>query len=812
MNDFLQDVGFSVRQMVKNPGFTAAAVLCIALGIGANTATFSFANSILMYESPAREPDRLVRLFIRWASGLEYGSWSWPDYVDFRDRSDVLEGLVAERPTPVNLSRDGQNERVWGILTSGNYFSELGIEINIGRGFNEEESETRGAHAVTVLSHALWQTRFGADPDVLGDDIILNGQPFSVIGVAPEGFRGTNVGFAPDLWVPFMMAEAISPGYNILDERGNHGIQFITGRLKPGVTVEQADESLNALMAELIGEYPENEGKSVLVFPEGEAALHPMVRGGFVGFIAVMFGVVGLILLLACANVAGLVLARSSARSREIGIRLSLGASRLRLVRQLLTESLVLAAAAGGVGLLLAFWLIRLVSAFEPPSDLPLDWTISMDARVLAFTFLATVITGAVFGLAPTLQTTRQDLASTVKEGAAQGGSKSSFARRALVVSQVGLSLVLLIGAALAIRSLRNVGEVDLGFEPDNLAIAGVDLDLQGYDGDAGRQFQRELRERLGTVPGVEAVGYGDVIPLNLMSNSSGVLPEGYEIPEGSTRPIVERNVVDAGYFEAMGIPVLQGRAFTEADNEDAPPVMIVNQTFAERYWPGEDPIGKQVEANSVDHTVVGIVKDGKYFSIGEDPKPYFYRSMHQRYSGYFFIHVRTAGETAGVLEAVRREVGAMDATLPVSDLQTMTAALGIAYLPARLGASVVAGFAVLALVLAAVGLYAVVAYSVSQATHEIGIRMALGARAADVLRLVVRQGMGLTVVGLGVGLVGGLALTRLMGALLYGVAPTDVTSYIVASLVLALAAALACFVPAWRATRVDPLVALRSE
>jgi len=813
VGNFLQDVSFSFRQMVKNPGFTIAAVLCIALGIGANTATFSFANSILMYDSPAREPDRLARLFIHWASGLEYGSWSWPDYESFRDRSDVIEGLVAERPQPVHVSRDGDNSRLWAMVVSGNYFSELGIDLALGRGFNPEEYATRGTHAVIVLSHSLWQNRFGADPEILGSEITVNNHPFTIIGVTQEGFTGTNVGFAPEVWVTFMMNDVLQPDFNMLDARGSHGIQFVTARLKPGVTIEQADESFNALMTQLFEEFPDtNEGKRVDVYAESQANLHPMVRGGFVGFIAVMFGVVGLILLLACANVAGLVLARSAARSREIGIRMSLGASRWRLVRQLLTESLMLALVAGAIGLLLGFWLVRLIATFEPPTDLPIAFSINVDTRVLAFTFIATVLTGAVFGLAPTLQTSRQDLAATVKEGALTGASKSSFMRRLLVVGKVALSLILLVGAALAIRSLQAVGDLDLGFEPDNLAIASVDLDMQGYDEAGGRQFQRELRERLAAHPGVTAVGMSDVIPLNFMSNSSGVLPEGYEVPEDSIVPIVDRAVVDADYFDAMGIPVLRGRAFTEADDADAPAVMIVNETFAERYWPGEEPVGKWVRTNGRDFEVIGIVKNGKYFSIGEDPKPHFYRSRYASYSGASFILVRSTGDPNALLEVIRREVGAMDETLPVANLQPMTTALGIAFFPARLAATVVSGFAVLALLLAAVGLYGVIAFTVSQGTRDIGIRMALGAQGSDVLALVVRQGMVLTVIGLAIGLAGGLALTRLMSVLLYGVTSTDIVSYLGASVLLAAVATLASFIPARRATRVDPLIALRAE
>ncbi len=813
MSEFIQDIRYGARQLIKNPGITVAAILCIALGIGANTATFSFANSILMFEPPVREADNLIRMFIGWDSGLDYGSWSYPDLVDFRDRSDVLDGLVGERPHPLHLSYEGENERVWGMIVTGNYFSELGIDLGMGRGFNPDEYNARGESPVVVISHDMWQTRMGSDPEILGKTIVLNRLAFTVIGVTQEGFHGTHVGFAPDLWATFMMAEALMPGNRVLDARGNHGIQFVTGRLKPGVTRDQARESLNALMTQLTEEYPDtNTGKSIIVYSESEGNLHPMVRDAFVGFIAAMFLVVGLILILACANVAGLLLARSAAREREIGIRLSLGASRSRLIRQLLTESTLLALLAGGTGLLMSFWLVRLVATMEPPSDLPMSWDVAIDMRVLTFTCLATVLTGILFGLVPALQATRQNLVDALKEGTSVAARRSSLTRWALVVCQVALSLVLLIGSALAVRGLQAAGDIDPGFEPDNLLIASVDLDLQGYDEDRGLQFHQQLRERLSATPGVVSVGYGDSIPLNLGSNSSGVVPEGYEVAEGSAPPIVDRNMVDHGYFEAMGIPILRGRSFRESDNDEAPPVMLVNEAFAERFWPGDNPIGKQVRTWSDDFEVIGVVPTGKYISLGEDPRPYYYMSMNRFYSGAFFIHVRTAGDPGAMLETLRRQVQELDASLPVSSLQTMHEALGIAFLPARLAATVVTGFAVLALTLAAIGLYGVIAYSVSQGTREIGIRMALGAEATDVLKLVVRQGMVLTAIGLALGVFGGYALAQLMAMLLYGIRPTDVIAFIVASLILAAIALIATYLPARRATRIDPMIALRVD
>jgi predicted permease len=813
MTDFFQDLRFGARQLWTHPGFTIAAVLCIALGIGANSATFSFANALLFKLPNVEEPERLVRLFVNWTSGLKFGSFSYPDYVDFRDRNDVFTDLAAESLRPLHLSTGRQNEKVAGSVVSGNYFSVLGIEMVLGRAFFPEEDETPGTHPVAVLSHGLWERRFGAEPNVVGETVLINGQSYTVIGVAPKGFYGTNVAIRSDIWVPILMQEQLIPGEDLLDRRGFHWLQFIIGRLKPGVTVEQARASTNALMANLIAEYPDsNTGKSIDVYPEAQASLHPMIRQGFVGFMSLIFGVVGFVLLLACANVAGLLLARMAARHREVGIRLALGAGRRRIVRQLLSESLLLSFFAGGLGLLLAYWLIRLMQSFQPPTDFPIHFDIGIDPMVLGFTFLVAFIAGIIFGLAPALQATKHDLVSSLKEGTTSQVGRASLLRRFLVIGQVAVSLFLLIGAGLLVRGLQSAQDLDVGFDPDHQLIAVVELGLQGYNETQGRQFRQSLRERVAALPGVQSVGFGVDIPLHMSGRQNGVLPEGFEVPEGSDRPSIDLNFVDHGYFQAMGIPILRGRGFELADDEDAPPVIIINEAFAERFWPGEDPIGKQVRTSGEDHTVIGVVPTGKYFSLGEDPKPFFYHTLGRYYHGTSTLHVRTAGDPNGLLEAVRREVRELDATLPISDLKTMHAALGFAFLSARMGAGVVGAFAVLALLLAAVGLYGVIAYSVSQGSRDIGIRMALGARSRDVLGLVLGKGMKLTAAGLVIGLVLGLALTRLMGSFLYGTSTTDPVSYISGCVLLAGVAFMASFLPARRATKLDPVVVLRDE
>jgi len=784
MSGLLQDLRQAFRLLRKNPWFTLAAASCIALGVGANSATFSFAHALLFRELPVKEPARLVRIFASWTGGTKYGSFSYPDYADLRDGNDVFTGLIASSITPFHLSAGDRNERVWGLGASGNYFSELGVTPALGRGFLPEEDKLGAAQPVAVIGHGLWQRRFAGDP---------------------------NVGIRADIWVPMSMNDQLYPGQAWLTVRGNHSISTVIGRLKAGVTLGQAESASKAIMASLVDQYPKsNKGLSVDVYTLSESGLHPMVRGGFVAFLSLMFAVVGSILLLACANVAGLLLARSVARRKEISLRMALGAGPGRLIRQLMAESMILSLLGGAGGLVLALWLIGLMKSIRPPSDLPFAIEAGLDVPVLLFTFAATVVTGVLFGLTPAFASARADLVTALKEGAPTSRGGASRLRRILVASQIALSFVLLVGAALLVHSLQKARDLDLGFDPENQVVAGLDLILSRYDEAKGRQFMRSLKDRIGNLPGVAAVGFSDGLPLNFHSQQWGALPEGYQPPTNAGNPSIDCSIVDEDYFQAMGISILQGRGFAVTDDAKAPGVLVINEAFAQRFWPGQNPIGKTVRRGDRVHRVIGLVKTGKYFSIGEDPKPFMYMPMREFYRGALILHVRAAGDPGRLIEGVRGELRQLDPSLPISDLRTMNMALGYALMPARLGAAVVSGFALLALFLASVGLYGVVAYFVVEGTREIGIRMAIGASRSNVLYLVVRQGMGTTLIGLGAGLVIAVAVTRLMGTLLYGVSAADPASYLVAILVLSGISLLAALLPARKAARVDPVVALR--
>jgi putative ABC transport system permease protein len=816
------DLRFAFRQLRRSPGFAVAAVACLAIGIGASTAVFGFARALLAPSPFVAAPERLARAFVDWHNGLQFGAFSYPDYRDLRDRNRVFSGFAVETPTPLLLGTGGEGERLWGSIASGNYFSVLGVTMALGRGFLPEEDAAPGSRPVAVLSHGLWRRRFGGDPAVVGRAITLNGHPFTVVGVAPPGFTGANAGVETAVWVPMAMQAVAVPGREAFEAREIHWIPFAIGRLKPGVTLAAAQASLNALMATLAEEHPDTDrGATIALYPEAHASLHPYVRGKVAGFLGLLAGAVGLILLLACANVAGLLVARGVARQREMAVRLALGAGRGRLLRQLLAESLVLALGAGAVGLALSLGLARALGGLDLPRHLPLGVHVGLDGRLFAFALAAAVATTCLFGLAPALAATRPRLAAALKEGGGGGRAwrrPGGWLRPGLVVGQVALSLVFLLAAGLALESLANARRIDLGFEPRGQLLAGLDLGLQGYDRARGEEFFRRLRERVETLPGVEAAGYARLVPLSLRTFQTPVEPEGWVATADAAPPSVDYNFIGPGYFTAMGVPRLAGRGFADEDRDLAPPPAVVNETFARRFW-GAGPaagaaaaLGKSVKVFGVEHRVAGVVGDGKYFTLGEDPRPYVYLPLPRYYRGDLTLHVRTAGDPAALAAAVRREVAALDPAVAVYDLAPMSVHLRLALLPARLAATVVTAFAAVALLLAAVGLYGVIAFWVGQRRREMAVRLALGAAPREVLALVVRQGMALAGVGLALGLAAGAAVLHLAARLLYGVSAADPGAYVAALAVLAAAALTASLLPARRAVGVDPAAALRAE
>ncbi|HVF45420.1 MAG TPA: ABC transporter permease [Pyrinomonadaceae bacterium] len=817
MRTLLKDLKFGGRALWKSPGFTLVAVASLALGIGANTAIFSLVNTVLLRPLPARDPSRLVSVSVlgRDDSMLAF---SYPTYKDYRERSgDALSGIFAERLGPMSLSRDGNNQRVWGYLVTGNYFEVLGVAAARGRALTSDDDRAPLASPVAVLSHGAWVRRFGADTSIVGKDITLNGHPFRVVGVMPEGFVGAEVVYTPEVWVPMTMQEWIEPGNAWLERRTTQNI-FAVGRLKDGVTREQAEASLNVLAKRLGEEYPDtNEGQRIALVPPG--FIVPQLRGAVVGFAAVLMAAVALVLLIACVNLANLLLARASSRRKEIAIRLAMGASRWRVVRQLLTESLLLSLAGGVLGLLLAMWILDLVAAYRPPIDVPLWIDVHVDARVMAFTLASSVLTSLLFGLVPALQSARAELVPALKDAGGQAGRTRTRLRSALVVAQVMLSLVVLVAAGLVVRALGRLQTVSPGFEVERGLVASFDLGLQNYDEARGRDFERRLVERVRQLPGVKAASLTDLMPLSLNYSSSDVHVEGQQMGRGANAPISMVATVEQEYFKAMGIPVVAGRAFGEADREDSTKVVIVNETLARRFFPGENPsqgaVGRRISFRSDEGPwleIVGVARDGKYWTIGEAPQLFVYSPLSQSYSQTATLVVRSEGDPRPLAAAIRAEVARLDPSLPLFDVKTMGEHMGVSLFPARVAALLLGGFGLLALLLAAMGVYGVVSYSAAQRTREIGIRLALGARARDVLRLVAGRGMALVAAGLVTGLAVAFALTRWMEGVLYGVSATDALTFTLVVLLLAGVALLACLVPARRATKVDPMVALRHE
>ncbi len=814
MQTLWQDIHYGIRRLWKSPGFTVIALLSLALGIGANTAIFSLVNTVLFTPLEVANPERLVSVSLVGPND-SMQTFSYPSFLDFRERNEVLSAMYATRFAPMSLSRDGQNERVWGYLVSGNYFESLGVGAALGRVFTQEEDRVELQSPLAVISHKCWQTRFGSDPQVIGKSVIINNHSYEIIGVAPAGFDGTDLIYVPEIWVPMTMQSWIEPGSDWLTERNTHNI-FVTGYVKPGVSREQAEASLNLLADQLGKEYPaSDEGLRVKLIPPG--FILPNVRDGFAGFAAVLMATVALVLLIACTNLANLLLARATERRKEIAIRLSIGASRWRLIRQLLTESLILSALGGAVGILLGVWIINLFLAFKPPIEIPLTLVLKTDWRVLLFSIAVSILTSLIFGLVPAWQATKPELVPALKDTTSQSGYRRSWLRSGLVVGQITLSLVLLIAAGLVIRALQRVETINPGFEVKNGLLLSFDVGLQGYDEAKGKQFQRQVIERVQSLPGVRSASLTTLFPLSLNYSSNNILIEGQPPLKGANAPMAMVSSVGLNYFSTMSIPLFAGRDFTEHDSDESARVVVVNEAFVKKFFPGQSPeeaLNKRfrfIETGNL-WQIVGVAKDGKYWTIGEDPQPFVYRSLLRSYETYNTMIVRTEGSPQAMIGAIRGEVQKLDATLPLYDIKTIEEHMGVSLFPARVAATLLGSFGLLALLLATIGIYGVTAYSVAQRTRELGIRMALGASPLLVFQLVLKQGLRFALIGLGIGLTVAFAVTRLMESLLYGVSATDVLTFAGVSILLTLVVLFACFVPARRAMKVDPMVALRYE
>jgi predicted permease len=804
-----------MRSFRRQRGFTAAVIVSIALGIAANATVFSLVNGLLLGALPVREPARLLVF-------NDGRSTSYPDYADYRDQtSGVFEGVGAHFPfVPASVGGRGEPERIFGQLVSGNWFSVAGVTPALGRGILPGEDKVPGRDAVIVLGDSLWRRRFAADPSIVGRPILVNGQPFTVIGVTPRGFRGTDRGIVPEFWAPIAMNRQLMPdlagstGKEITAERNNQWLSIL-GRLRPGVTRTQALAAVTVIKNRIDETWHKDEkhrrNRPATLSTAG--GLNPELGRFAIGTVVVLTVVTGLVLLIACANVANLLLSRAAARQAEIGIRMAIGAGRGRLVRQLLTESVLLAVAGAAAGFLLSFAAGRAISRFELPLPLPIGFDFTPDARVLAFTAALALATAALFGLVPALRATRTDLAAALKPGIAGFGGAGRFGgRNLLVVVQVSLSLVLLIGAGLFLRSLQNASSIDLGMRPDNVLLMAVDPKLHHYSPERTRQFLDQLRGRVGATSGVRSVAFLDSVPLSIGGTSFDFENDGAQ--GGAVTLNADVYMVGSRFFETMGIPLVRGRDFTHSDPAG---VAILNETMAARIFPNQDPIGRRLLAQKTAYTVVGIARNSKSRTLGEKPALCAYLFLEAAPEKVFSFYgisiaVKTAGNPRTLVRAVRNEIAALDPTLAVFNTETMREHVDKSYFAPRLCATLLGIFGAAGLTLAGIGLYGLMSYSVGRRTREIGIRMALGARARTVLAMVLRQGLALAAAGMAIGLGVAYALSRFAASLLYGVSATDRVTFLAVPAVLFAVALVAVALPARRAALTDPMAAVRHE
>jgi predicted permease len=814
MTSFWQDVRYSLRMIGKAPGYAAIAILTLALGIGANTTIFSWINSTLLNPIPGlASPSEVVSLSLGRGADNPF-PFTYPDFEMMRNGQQSFVGLTGANITPMSLTGKGKPERVWGMVASANYFDVLGVRPVLGRGFLPVEDEKPGGAPVAVISYRLWQTHFGANPGVLGQTIEINQHPYTIVGVAPAVFQGSQTGIRSEIWIPVMMEEQLIPRNDLLHDHHYFWL-VVMGRLKPGVQPAQAQEEMTVLLKREVKNYPEEHRghDSVTVYPLWRS---PFGANQFLStLLPMLMTIAGLVLLLACANVANLMLVRSVGRRREIAIRMSLGASRWRLMRQLLVESLVLALAGGVIALSLTFWTAGTFMKFIPTTDFPISLGIRVDRAVLLATFVISVLTGVIFGILPALRSSSEAPVAVLKEdtGSASGGLRKARLASGLVVAQISLSLLLLVCAGLFIRSFMNAQEINPGFNSHNVLMVSYDLFTGGYSDEKGAAFDRELVAKLEALPGVQSVALSTRVPLGFGGGSTAVKPEGY-VAQANESMETQVAITTPNYFQTLQIPMVKGRDFTLQDTMSSQRVAIVSETFVNRYWPNQEALGKQLNSDLTHEwfTVIGVARDSKVNGLNEKPTPFVYLPQYQIYRSTMIILARTTGDPLAFGKTVEKTIHDLNADLVVFDITTLELREQIASFGQRVAGTFVGAFGLLALVLAAVGIYGVTAYTTRQRTHEIGIRMALGASKEDILRLVLGRGLRLTLVGVVLGLAAAFALTRYLGSLLLGVTSTDALTFSSVAILLCAVALLACFIPARRAMRVDPMVALRYE
>jgi len=822
MASFWQDLRYAFRAFGKSPWFASLAVVTLALGIAVNTSIFSIINGFLMRPMPVPHPEQLTVLSLQQAGDKSLQSFSCPDYLDLRDQSSSFSDIIAYRVTLAGLTADNRGDHCIATRVTGNYFSMLGVQPALGRLILPTEGQTPGADPILVLGYSYWQKRFTGNKSVIGKQVEANGHPLTIVGVAPKEFHGTYSIVDSDLYVPLSASIGTKDEKQVENtwmQRSERSLSLMA-RLKPGTKLKNAQASLDVVAQRLAEQHPDTDkGIAIRAFPEQLARPEPDPDNTLPSVALAFMALAALVLLVACFNVTNVLLVRATARQREMAIRAALGAGRVRLVRQYLTESLLLALLGAGGGMLLGYWAMRFLSSIPLGTDLPLQLKFLPDVRVYFFALGAALVAGVIVGVFPALRVARHDVSSVLHDGGrgSSGGRRRQFLRGSLVVAQVAGSLVLLIVAGLFIRSLGKAQNIYLGFESSQVLDFSLDVQQIGYQESQGRAFYRELESRLRALPGVVSVAQAFSVPMGVMSTFDSLNIERHPAQPGQQPPSVQYNMVTPGYFDTLHIPVRHGRAFTESDEEKTLAVAVVNQTMAKKFWPDEDPLGKRFSTKGPSGPfieVVGVVQDGKYKGVIEVPQPHFYLPLSQAYIPLRTFHIRTAVPPESLSTQVQSQVRELAPSLAISEMQTLDQALqGLnGFLFFRLGAQLTGTMGLLGLILAVVGVYSVAPYAAVQRTQEIGIRMAIGATPGDILKMVLRQGLGTVGIGLLAGLVAAFAGTRLLADLFYGVTPNDPVTYAAVAALLLAVVLLACWIPARRATRVSPVLALRFE